>query len=65
MELNFRRCPGINVAHSSVWLSIALTLAVYDITPAIGPDGKPKMPRLLYSNGTIRYVVRSDLQFES
>ncbi|KAF8599312.1 cytochrome P450 [Ceratobasidium sp. AG-I] len=53
-----RRCPGINVAHSSVWLSIALTLAVYDIKPVVGPDGKPKMPSLLYSNGTISHPER-------
>ncbi|KAF8599313.1 cytochrome P450 [Ceratobasidium sp. AG-I] len=50
-----RRCPGIHLAHSSVWLSIVLTLAVYDITPAIGPDGKPKIPSLSYSQATISH----------
>lgn len=50
-----RRCPGIHLAHASVWLSIVLTLAVYDITPAIGPDGKPKIPSLNYSQTTISH----------
>ncbi|KAG9098915.1 hypothetical protein FRC07_010575, partial [Ceratobasidium sp. 392] len=48
-----RRCPGIHIAHSSVWLSIALTLAAYDITPYVGPDGKPQLPSLSYSQTTI------------
>ncbi|KAG8678761.1 hypothetical protein FRC08_017532 [Ceratobasidium sp. 394] len=50
-----RRCPGIHVAQSSVWLSIALTLASYNITPAIGEDGKNKLPSLQYSNATISH----------
>ncbi|QRV91232.1 cytochrome P450 family protein [Ceratobasidium sp. AG-Ba] len=48
-----RRCPGIHIAHSSVWLSIALTLAVYDITPYVGADGTPELPTLGYSRTTI------------
>ncbi|CAE6422456.1 unnamed protein product, partial [Rhizoctonia solani] len=39
-----RRCPGVNVAHSSLWLVIASTLATYDITPVIGPDGELQLP---------------------
>ncbi|CUA71257.1 O-methylsterigmatocystin oxidoreductase [Rhizoctonia solani] len=50
-----RRCPGINVARSSVQLSIALTLAAYDITPLVGEDGKPILPQLEYTNATIRH----------
>ncbi|KAG8691662.1 hypothetical protein FRC09_011561 [Ceratobasidium sp. 395] len=50
-----RRCPGINVAQSSVWLSIALTLAAYDITPVVDEDGKPKLPSLQYSNTTVSH----------
>ncbi|GAB1525335.1 hypothetical protein RhiTH_008494 [Rhizoctonia solani] len=50
-----RRCPGINVARSSVWFSIALTLAAYDVTPSIGDDGNPILPALEYSNATIRH----------
>ncbi|KAG8744096.1 hypothetical protein FRC10_010777 [Ceratobasidium sp. 414] len=50
-----RRCPGIHVAQSSVWLSIVLTLASYKITPAVGEDGKTKLPSLQYSNTTISH----------
>ena len=48
------RCPGIAVAQSSVWLSIALTLAAYNVTPVMRSDGKPILPSLKYSNSTIR-----------
>lgn len=50
-----RRCPGINVAHSSVWLSIALTLATCNITPSPDSDGKPKLPTGKYTNQTISH----------
>ncbi|KAG8704975.1 hypothetical protein FRC08_001915 [Ceratobasidium sp. 394] len=50
-----RQCPGINVAHSSVWLSVVLTLAVYEVTPTKGPDGQPILPDLRYTNGTISH----------
>ncbi|KAF8748613.1 cytochrome P450 [Rhizoctonia solani] len=49
-----RRCPGIAVARSSVWLSIALTLAAYKITAPIGTDGNSVFPSLEYCNGTVR-----------
>lgn len=48
------RCPGIAVAQSSVWLSVALTLAAYNVTPTLGDDGKPKLPPLKYSYTTVR-----------
>ncbi|KAG8701978.1 hypothetical protein FRC09_005024 [Ceratobasidium sp. 395] len=48
-----RRCPGIHVAQSSVWLSIVLTLATYKIAPAVDEDGKAKLPSLQYSNTAI------------
>ncbi|CCO37484.1 O-methylsterigmatocystin oxidoreductase Short=OMST oxidoreductase [Rhizoctonia solani AG-1 IB] len=50
-----RRCPGMAVAHSSVWLSIALTLAAYDITAPVGEHGNPELPSLEYSNSTVRH----------
>ncbi|CAE7159548.1 unnamed protein product [Rhizoctonia solani] len=53
-----RRCPGISVASSSVWLSIALTLAVYDIRPLEGEDGSAILPSLGYTNTTIRRVTK-------
>jgi hypothetical protein len=53
----YRRCPGIAVAQSSVWLAAALTLAVYDVTAVIDNDGNPILPSLEYTNGTIRYAL--------
>ncbi|CAE6459815.1 unnamed protein product [Rhizoctonia solani] len=50
-----RRCPGIDVARSSVWLSVALTLAAYNVTPFIEKDGKTTLPSLEYTNATIRH----------
>ncbi|CUA67814.1 O-methylsterigmatocystin oxidoreductase [Rhizoctonia solani] len=48
-----RRCPGINVAHSSIWLAITFVLATYNITPALGPDGKPLSPKMKFTRGVI------------
>ncbi|KAJ1310841.1 hypothetical protein OPQ81_009359 [Rhizoctonia solani] len=48
-----RRCPGIHLAQSSVWLAIVKVLAIYDITPMVGADGRPIMPDLKYSQATI------------
>lgn len=50
-----RRCPGVAVAQSSIWLSIALTLAAYDVTPLIGEDGKPVLPSLEYQGDIVRH----------
>ncbi|CAE6487081.1 unnamed protein product [Rhizoctonia solani] len=48
-----RRCPGINLAQSSVWLAIAMVLAVFDITPSLDASGQPIMPDLRYTQSTI------------
>ncbi|CAE6423881.1 unnamed protein product [Rhizoctonia solani] len=48
-----RRCPGIALAQSSVWLAVVMVLAVYDITPTLDASGKPIMPDLKYSQSTI------------
>ncbi|QRW13374.1 cytochrome P450 family protein [Ceratobasidium sp. AG-Ba] len=50
-----RRCPGIHVAQSSVWLSIALTLATYNISPMVDKEGKVVLPSLDYSNQTVSH----------
>ncbi|QRV84776.1 cytochrome P450 family protein [Ceratobasidium sp. AG-Ba] len=51
-----RICPGINVAHSSLWISIALMLAAFNIVPIVDDDGKEVLPSLEYSNETVRQV---------
>ncbi|KAF8708193.1 cytochrome p450, partial [Rhizoctonia solani] len=48
-----RRCPGIHLAQSTLWLAIATVLAVYDITPVLDTDGRPVMPSLKYSQSSI------------
>ncbi|CUA68411.1 O-methylsterigmatocystin oxidoreductase [Rhizoctonia solani] len=50
-----RRCPGMAVAQTSVWLSIALTLAAFNVTPLTGEDGKPTLPSLEYSHATVTH----------
>ncbi|KAF8752322.1 hypothetical protein RHS01_07760 [Rhizoctonia solani] len=52
-----RRCPGAPVAHSSVWLSIVLTLAVYDILPPKSKDGVALLPSLDYTVGVISLLL--------
>ncbi|KDN34391.1 hypothetical protein RSAG8_12524, partial [Rhizoctonia solani AG-8 WAC10335] len=53
-----RRCPGVAVAQTSVWLSIALTLAAFNVTPLTGEDGKPVLPSLEYLGATVTYVTQ-------
>ncbi|KAF8702305.1 cytochrome P450, partial [Rhizoctonia solani] len=48
-----RRCPGVPVAHSSVWLSIVLTLATYDISALKAENGMDILPSLDYTVGVI------------
>ncbi|KAK7046001.1 hypothetical protein VNI00_006996 [Paramarasmius palmivorus] len=48
-----RICVGMHLAEASLWLCIAMSLAVFDITPAIGEDGKPIIPEHGNTNGTI------------
>ncbi|KAF8676139.1 cytochrome P450 [Rhizoctonia solani] len=50
-----RRCPGAPVAHSSVWLSIVLTLATYDISALKAENGMDILPSLDYTVGVISH----------
>lgn len=52
-----RECPGMYVADSSVWLLVAMTLAAFDISKAIGSDGKPITPPDDYASGTISHPL--------
>ncbi|CAE6422464.1 unnamed protein product [Rhizoctonia solani] len=51
-----RHCPGVNVAHPSIWLAITFVLATYNITPALGPDGEPVPLEMKFTNGTISHI---------
>ncbi|KAJ7146919.1 cytochrome P450 [Mycena epipterygia] len=44
-----RICPGRHMAMSSVWITLVSILAVFDITKAVGEDGKIIEPSYEYS----------------
>lgn len=48
--------PGLNLAQSSLWLSCAMSLAVFDIEKYVDEFGNVVEPKIHYSDGTIRYV---------
>jgi len=44
-----RICPGRFMAENSLWLHIAMTLACFNITPVVGPDGEAIIPPRHYT----------------
>ncbi|KAJ6565468.1 cytochrome P450 [Mycena vulgaris] len=46
-----RICPGRFLAENSLWLHVATMLACFDISPAIGTDGKEIIPPREYTSG--------------
>jgi len=48
-----RICPGRYMATSSIWITVASILAVFDITKEVREDGQPIEPSYEYGNGTI------------
>ncbi|KAJ7146878.1 cytochrome P450 [Mycena epipterygia] len=44
-----RICPGRHMAMSSMWITVASVLAVFDITKAVGEDGKIIEPSYEYT----------------
>ena len=49
-----RICPGLYLAEASMFLSIAMTLAAYDIRKKKDADGNVIEPKLDYGTGSIR-----------
>ncbi|KAJ7146914.1 cytochrome P450 [Mycena epipterygia] len=49
-----RICPARHMATSSVWITVASILAVFDITKAVGDDGQIIEPSYQYSSELIR-----------
>ncbi|KAI0040058.1 cytochrome P450 [Auriscalpium vulgare] len=39
-----RVCPGTHLADVSVWINVAKSIAGFQVSPTIGPDGKPIIP---------------------
>ncbi|KAF9260384.1 cytochrome P450 [Marasmius fiardii PR-910] len=52
-----RICPGLHLAEASLWLCIAMSLAVFDIRPEVGEDGEPIIPEHENTSGTISHPV--------
>ncbi|KAJ7731637.1 cytochrome P450, partial [Mycena metata] len=48
-----RICPGRHMARSSIWISVACTLATFDITKALTDDGQVIEPTYEYLSGII------------
>ncbi|KAJ3824541.1 cytochrome P450 [Lentinula raphanica] len=50
-----RICVGMQLAEASLWMFIAMTLAVFDISPALDEQGKPIIPEHENTTGTISH----------
>ncbi|KDQ62047.1 hypothetical protein JAAARDRAFT_148681 [Jaapia argillacea MUCL 33604] len=50
-----RICPGINLANASVFITCAMTLAVFNITKPVDRSGCVIEPSLEFSSGTISH----------
>lgn len=48
-----RICPGRFMAQDSIWITVATTLAAFDIRPAKNAEGKPIIPSGEYKLGTL------------
>jgi len=51
-----RKCPGRHLAESSLFIAIARILATFDIARQTGPDGKPIVPPMRFSNGLAKHA---------
>ena len=50
-----RVCPGINMAYSSVFIKIAMTLSVFGISKYVDGNGTVVEPEIHYSDGTVSH----------
>jgi hypothetical protein len=50
-----RVCPGINMAYSSVFIEIAMTLSVFNISKYVDEAGNVVEPEIHYSDGTVSH----------
>ncbi|KAF9061653.1 cytochrome P450 [Rhodocollybia butyracea] len=48
-----RQCPGMDMAESSIWMTIASLLACFDIVKAVDRKGRPIEPVEEYSSGMV------------
>ncbi|KAJ7723670.1 cytochrome P450 [Mycena metata] len=55
-----RRCPGVNLVESSVWILITSVLATLDISKAKDAFGNPVEPKIDFNNSVFRMPDRFD-----
>ncbi|KAH9849077.1 cytochrome P450 [Lenzites betulinus] len=48
-----RICPGMQLADASVWLAMAMSLAVFKIAKSVDADGKPIEPSAEFTSGAV------------
>ena len=53
-----RRCPGLHLIESSLWIVIASMLATFDIKKAVDAQGRIIEPVVGFENAVFRYVLR-------
>ncbi|KAK7462248.1 hypothetical protein VKT23_007851 [Stygiomarasmius scandens] len=52
-----RICPARYMAWSSLWITVASVLSVFDIMPSLDQDGKEIVPLPKYTNGIVVHPV--------
>ncbi|KAF9647048.1 cytochrome P450 [Thelephora ganbajun] len=50
-----RACPGINMAHSSVFIEITMTLSTFNISKYVDESGNVIEPEIHYSDGAVSH----------
>lgn len=50
-----RSCPGKQLADSSVWLTVARSLAVFDISKGLDETGREVEPDVCFSPGVVSH----------
>ena len=53
-----RVCPGTHLADSSIWINIAKSVAAFNVTKTVGPDGQVIVPVAETTDGMVVYVFQ-------
>lgn len=58
-----RTCVGSGLADASIYISCAMTLSIFQVSPALDAFNRAMLPDMLYTQGTIRLVLTLCLLF--
>lgn len=50
----FRRCPGMHLIESSLWIVMASMIATFDISKAVDEHGNMIEPEIVFDNAVFR-----------